>query len=54
MQENKAYTNRETGLMDQFGVVRTKSKSANGTNKSGDFITGTNWEVQPGKNTKVK
>ena len=26
-QENDAYTDRETGTMDQFGVVRTKSNT---------------------------
>ena len=49
-QENIAYTNRETGSTDQFGVVRTISKSANETNQSGDFVTALNWEVQSGKN----
>ena len=28
-QENDAYTDRETDSMDQFGVVRTKSKTLN-------------------------
>ena len=49
-QENDAYTNRETGSKDRYGVVRTISKTANGSNQSGDFVTVTNSEVQPGKN----
>ena len=49
-QDNDAYTNRETGSMDQFGVVRTISKTANGSKQSGAFVTMTNLEVQPGKN----
>ena len=28
-QENEAYTDRGTGTMDQFGVVRTISKTTN-------------------------
>ena len=49
-QENDAYTNRETGSMDRFGVVRTISKTTNGSNQTGDFVTMTNSEVQLGKN----
>ena len=49
-QENDAYTNRETGSTDRIGVVRTINKTTNGLNQSGDFVTGTNWELQPGKN----
>ena len=30
-QENDAYTDRETGTMDQFGVVRAISKTTNGS-----------------------
>ena len=30
-QDNDAYTNRETGSMDQFSVVRTISKTKNGS-----------------------
>ena len=41
-QENNACTYRETGSTDRFAVVRTISKSANGTNRSRDFVTGTN------------
>ena len=36
-QENDAYTDRETGTMDQFGAVRTISKTTNGSGQSGDF-----------------
>ena len=49
-QENDAYTNRETGSTDRYGVVRTISKTTNGSNQSGDFVTMTNSEVQPEKN----
>ena len=34
---------RETGSTDQFGVVRTISKTTNGSNQSGDFVTVTNF-----------
>ena len=47
-QESNAYSNRETSSTDRFGVVRTLSKSANETNQSREFVTGTNWEVQLG------
>ena len=30
-QENDAYTDKETGSIDQFGVVRTKNKTTNGS-----------------------
>ena len=36
--------------MDQFGVVRTKSKTTNGSGQSGDFVTKTNWEMRTGMN----
>ena len=49
-QENDAYTDRETGSMDQFGVVRTISKTTNGSGQSGDFVTMTNSEMRTGKN----
>ena len=49
-QENFAFTNRETGSIDRFGVVRTISKTTNGSNQSGDFVTLTNSEVRPWKN----
>ena len=44
------YTDRETGTMDQFGVVRTKSKTTNGLSQSGDFVNMTNSEMRTGKN----
>ena len=31
-QEKAAYTNRETGSTDRFGVVKTISKTTNGSN----------------------
>ena len=37
-QENYAYTDRETGTLDQFGVVRTISKTTNGSSQSVDFV----------------
>ena len=49
-QENDAYTNRETGPMDQFGVVRTISKTTNGSGQSGDFVTMTNSDMRTGTN----
>ena len=49
-QKNDAYTNRETGNTDRFGVVRTISKTTNGSNQSRDFVIVTNSEVQPGNN----
>ena len=36
--------------MDQFGVVRTISKTTNGSGQSGDFVTMTNLEMRTGKN----
>ena len=33
-QENDAYTNRETGSLDQLGVVRTMSKTTNGSGQA--------------------
>ena len=45
-QENYEYTDRKTGSMDQFGVVRTKSKTTNGTSQSGEFVTMTNSEMR--------
>ena len=49
-QENDAYTDRETGPMDQFHVVRTISKTTNGSGQSGYFVTMTNSEMRTGKN----
>ena len=36
--------------MDRFGVVRTTSKTTNGSGRSGDFVTMTNSEMRTGKN----
>ena len=36
--------------MDRFGVVRTISKTTNGSSQSGDFVTMTNLEMRTGKN----
>ena len=49
-QENDAYTDRETGSMDQFGVVRTISKTTNGSSQSGEFVTMTNSEMRTRNN----
>ena len=45
-QENEAYTDRGTGTMDQFGVVRTISKTTNTSGQSGDFVSMTNSEMR--------
>ena len=44
-QENEAYTDRETGTMDKFGVVRTISKDTNTSVQSRDFVSMTNSET---------
>ena len=49
-QENEAYTDRVTGTMDQFGVVRTISKTTNTSGQSGDFVSMTNSEMRNGEN----
>ena len=49
-QENEAYTDRETGTMDKFGVVRTMSKYTNTSGQSGGFVTMTNSEMRTGEN----
>ena len=38
-QENEAYTDRGTGTMDQFGVVRTISKTTNTSGQSRDVVS---------------
>ena len=46
-QENDAYTDRETGTMYQFGVMRTLSKTTNGSSQSlceHDEFGNANWE----------
>ena len=44
-QENEAYTDRETGTMDKFGVVRTISEDTNTSGQSRDFVSMTNSET---------
>ena len=46
-QKNKAYTDRETGTMDIFGVVRTISKDTNTPDQSRDFVRMTISEIGP-------
>ena len=53
-QENAAYTDRETGTMDQFGVVRTISKTNNGSGHSKDFVNMTNSEVRTGESRNTR
>ena len=48
--ENEAYTDRETGARDKFGVVRTISKDANTPGQSRDFASMTNSEIGTGQN----
>ena len=36
--------------MDQFGIVRTISKTTNGSGQSGDFVNMTNSEMRTGEN----
>ena len=52
-QENEAYTDRKTGIMDKFGVVRTISKDANTSGQSRDFASMTNSETQTGENRNI-
>ena len=49
-QENEAYTDRGTGTLDQFGVVRTISKTTNTSGQSGDFVSIKNSEMRTGEN----
>ena len=49
IQENEAYTDKGTGTMDQFGVVRTISKTTNTLGQSGDFVSMTNSEMRTGE-----
>ena len=44
-QENEAYTDRETGTMDKFGVVRTISKNGDTSGQSRDLASMTNSET---------
>ena len=48
-QENEAYADRGPGTMDQFGVVRTISKTTNTSGQSGDFVSMTNSEMRTGE-----
>ena len=52
-QENEAYTDRETGTMDNFGVVRTISKDTNTSGQSRDFVSMTNLETRTGENRSI-
>ena len=52
-QENEAYTDRETGTMDKFGVVRTISKNTKTSGQSRDFVSMTNSETRTGKNKNI-
>ena len=49
-QENEAYTDRVTGTMDQFGVLRTIGRTTNTSGQSGDFVSMTNSEMRTGEN----
>ena len=53
--ENDAYTNKETGPIDQFGIVRTISKTTNGSGQSENFetVTSTSSEMRTGKNRNM-
>ena len=48
-QENGAYADRETGTMDQFGVVRTISNTIKESGQSRDFVNMTNPEMRTGQ-----
>ena len=52
-QENEAYTDRETGTMDKFGVVRTIRKDTNTSGQSRDFVSMTNSETRTGENRNI-
>ena len=52
-QENEAYTGRETGTMDKFGVVRTISKDTNTSGQSRDFASMTNSGTRTGENRNI-
>ena len=49
-QENEADTDRGTGTMDQFDVVRIISKTTNTSGQSRDFVSMTNSETRTGEN----
>ena len=48
-QENCAYTDRETGTMDQFGVVRTISNTIKESGQSRGFVKITKSEMRTGQ-----
>ena len=52
-QENEAYTDRGTGTMDHFDVVRTISKTTNTSGQSRDFVSMTNSEMRTGENRNI-
>ena len=52
-QENEAYTDRETGTMDKFGVVRTIRKDTNTSGQSRDFVSMTKSETRTGENRNI-
>ena len=52
-QENEAYTDRETGSMDKFGVVRTISQDTNTSSQSREFVSMTNLETRTGENRNI-
>ena len=52
-QENEAYTSRETGTMDKFGVVRTISKDTSTSGQSRDFVRMTNSETRTEENRNI-
>ena len=49
-QKNDAYADKKTGTVDQLGVVRTISKTTNGSSQSGDFVTRAISEMRTEKN----
>ena len=52
-QENEVYTDRETGTMDKFGVVRTIRKDTNTSCQSRDFVSMTISETRTGENRNI-
>ena len=53
-QENEAYTDRETGTMDKYGLVRTISKDTNTSEQSRDFVSMTNSETRTVENINIR
>ena len=53
-QENEAYSDRETGTLDKFGVVRTISKDTNTSGQSRDIVSLTNSETRTGENRNIE